>query len=188
MACPRPCRRTCWPRSTNGFRLAAGAYRTQPFEYVTNDAPAGALSASANDMAAYMQALLDPEIMAKAGVLKSRDRAGAARASVRQYARARRRVHGFFDLKSQRGRRGFGHGGSLVFQKSTMEIYPDEGVAIFVSVNTPTGEALLQSSPGAFARRFLPSDACRRRRPPRMRRGEAAKVAGTYLALRLPIS
>ncbi len=55
----------------------------------------------------------------------------ASAAPRQRRARAPRELHGFFDLSAARGRRGFGHGGALVFQKSTMEIYPDEGFAIF---------------------------------------------------------
>jgi len=68
---PQPMSPEIFAKTTNGLRWTGGAYHAQPFEYVSNYAPAGAVSASANDMAAYMQALLDPERMAKAGVLKA---------------------------------------------------------------------------------------------------------------------
>jgi len=170
---------------TNGFARYSGEFHTQPFEYVADEAPAGALSASANDMAAYMRALLDPALMEKSGVLS----AGAALAmrdglfaNTPELGTLR---HGFMDLTFVRGRRAFGHGGALIFQHSTMEIYPDEGVAIFISVNTPTGGGLLNALPSELLYTFFgaaPAD------PARIAdaRAEAAKVAGTYLGLRLP--
>ena len=93
-------------------------------------------------------------------------------------------LHGFFDLSASRGRSGFGHGGALAFQKSTMEIYPDEGFAIFISANTPAGGTLLDKLPAllldlAYAK-TLPV-------PPRAKDAETegAKVAGVYRGLRI---
>jgi len=172
-------------KTTNGFSWSAGAYHTQAFEYVSNDAPAGAMSASADDMAAYMQALLDPETMAKAGVLKAATALALREPLFANTPELGARLHGFFDLSATRGRRGFGHGGALVFQKSTMEIYPDEGVAIFISVNTPNGGALLDKLPGLLLDLFYPKT-----NPPpppaEDAKAEGAKVAGVYRALRVP--
>jgi hypothetical protein len=67
-----------------------------------------------------------------------------------------------------------------------MEVYPDEGVGIFMSVNTPTGDALLNTFASVFLDAFFgPAPAG----PPMVEepQAEAAKVAGTYLGLRRPI-
>lgn len=171
--------------TTRGFVRSAGAFHPQPFEYVANEAPAGALSASANDMAAYMRALLDPATMEKAGVLRA-ETALALReglfANTPQLGALR---HGFLDFSFVRGRRAFGHTGDLIFEHSTMEIYPDEGVAIFVSVNTPTGKPLLKALPRELLDAFFgpaPAD------PPRVAAAPAAaaEVEGTYRTLGLP--
>ena len=145
-----------------------GEFHAQPFEYVANEAPAGALSASANDMAAYMRALLDPALMEKSGVLRA-DTALAMRdglfANTPELGSLR---HGFLDFSFARGRRAFGHTGDLVYEHSTMEIYPDEGVAIFISVNTPTGKPLLKALPSELLDTFFgaaPAD------PPRVADG-----------------
>jgi CubicO group peptidase (beta-lactamase class C family) len=117
-------------KTTNGFSWAGGAYHTQPFEYVSNYAPAGAMSASASDMAAYMQALLDPERMAQAGVLKAKTALALREPLFSNAPELGAMLYGFFDLSATRSRGGFGHGGSLVFQKSTMEIYPEGTVKL----------------------------------------------------------
>jgi CubicO group peptidase (beta-lactamase class C family) len=170
---------------TNGFVRSAGEFHAQPFEYVANEAPAGALSASANDMAAYMRALLDPALMEKSGVLRA-ETALAMRdglfANTPELGSLR---HGFLDFSFVRGRRAFGHTGDLIYEHSTMEIYPDEGVAIFISVNTPTGKPLLKALPSELLDTFFaaaPAD------PPRVAdaRAEAVKVEGTYRTLGLP--
>ena len=169
---------------TSGFSRASGAYQTQPFEYIS-DAPAGALSASANDMGAYMRALLDPAWMGKSGVLRTETALAMREPLLANAPELSPLLHGFFDLNSTRGRHGFGHGGALVFQHSTLEVYPDEGVAIFMSVNTPTGDALLNAFPSVVLDAFFgPAPAS----PPMVKdpEAEAAKVAGTYLTSRRP--
>jgi hypothetical protein len=143
------------------------------------------MSASANDMAAYMQALLDPERMAKAGVLKAETALALREPLFSNTPELGPLLHGFFDLSTARGRRGFGHTGSLVFQKSTMEIYPEEGFAIFVSANTPAGGTLLDRLPALLLDVFYPKT---HPSPPRAKdpQAEAAKVAGVYRSLRVP--
>jgi len=184
---PAPMSPEILAKTTNGFSWSAGAYHTQAFEYVSNDAPAGAMSASANDMAAYMQALLDPEKMATAGVLKAETALALREPLFANTPELSARLHGFFDLSATRGRSGFGHGGALVFQKSTMEIYPDEGVAIFISVNTPNGEALTDKLPSLLLDFFYPKASPS---PPPLSaeeaKAEGAKVVGVYRALRVP--
>jgi len=180
LAAPPPAMAT-----TRGFVRRAGAFEAQPFEYVADEAPAGAMSASANDMAAYMRALLDPALMEKSGVLRA-ETARAMRdglfANAPELGALR---HGFLDFSFVRGRRAFGHTGDLVYEHSTMEIYPDEGVAIFISVNTPTGKPLLKALPSALLDAFFGAAPAA---PPRLAdaAAEAAKVAGTYRTLGLP--
>jgi len=170
---------------SSGFDLKAGALEPQPFEYVTNLAPAGALSASARDMAAYMTALLDPSRLERAGVLRA-----ATFETMRQPLLANAVGlgswrHGFMDFTAVKGRPAFGHGGDLIFQHSTMEIYPDAGIGIFVSVNTPTGGPLRETLSTALMAAFAGPTAAA---PPQVAdaKAEARRVAGTYRPLRLP--
>jgi CubicO group peptidase (beta-lactamase class C family) len=181
---PEPMATEVLAKTTNGFSWASGAYHTQPFEYVSDDAPAGTLSASANDMAKYMQALLDPELMAKAGVLKVETALALRQPLFANTPELGAMLHGFFDLSASRGRSGFGHGGALVFQKSTMEIYPDEGFSIFISANTPAGGTLLDKLPALLLDLAYPKTLPV---PPRAKEAETegARVAGVYRGLRV---
>ena len=52
--------------------------------------------------------------------------------------------HGFMDFSVNAGRPGFGHDGDVIYQHSTMEIFPDAGLGVFISVNTRRGP------PGCF--------------------------------------
>jgi CubicO group peptidase (beta-lactamase class C family) len=170
---------------TLGFSRAAGAFKTHAFEYVSDIAPAGAMSASANDMALYMQALLDPLLMEKAGVLRAETALAMREGLFGNTLELGAWRHGFMDYTFVRGRRAFGHDGDVVYQHSSMQIFPDEGLAIFVSVNSPNGRPLLDSLISAFLDEFAGPPAPQ---PPRAAnaQAEAAKVAGTYRSLRLP--
>ena len=169
---------------TDGFTYADGAFQPQRFEYVGLIGPAGALSASADDMAAYMRALLDPAVMQAAGVLKA-DTALAMRqplfGNTPELGQWR---HGFMDFSANAGRPSFGHDGDVIYQHSTMEIFPDAGLGVFISVNTRRGLPLLQTLPAAVLDRFVgPLLPLQRATDAR---AEAARVAGTYRGLRLP--
>jgi len=181
---PAPMPAATAARVSSGFALKAGALEAQPFEYVTNLAPAGALSASARDMAAYMGALLDPTRLEKAGVLRAATLQVMRQPLLANTPELGAWRHGFMDFTGAKGRPAFGHGGDLIFQHSTMEIYPDAGIAIFVSVNTPTGEPLRETLSTALMAAFAGPPAAI---PPPAAdaRTEAKAVAGTYRSLRV---
>jgi CubicO group peptidase (beta-lactamase class C family) len=170
---------------SDGFDWRNGGFSTQPWEYVYDAAPAGAMSASAKDMAAYMRALLDPALMEKDGVLRASN-ALSLRSPLRSNAPGMGAWrHGFMDFDAALGRAAFGHDGDLIFQHASMVISPDDGLGVFVAVNTPTGLPLLAALPENFLDAFASPP---RATPPRAAdaKAEAAKVAGTYRTMRLP--
>ena len=170
---------------STGFDFKAGTLEPRPFEYVSHIAPAGALSANAHDMALYLSALLDPAQLEKAGVLRV-----ATFETMRQPLLANAPGmgswrHGFMDFSVNKGRPGFGHGGDLIYQHSSLEIYPGPGVGIFVSVNTPTGMPLRDTLSTVLMAAFAgPATAA----PPRVAdaKAQADRVSGTYRSLRRP--
>jgi len=170
---------------SEGFSYDSGALRPQAFEYVTKAAPAGSLSASANDMALYAQALLDPQRMTALGVLRE-DTAKSLREPLfgndPQLGSWR---HGFMDFAPHRGRVGFGHHGDIIYQHATLEIYPDAGIGIFVAVNTPTGTELLDTLPNAILDSLGVPAADHALRAADAS-AQARSVAGTYLRLLRP--
>ncbi len=167
---------------TDGFSWSNGAYRAHPFEYV-NTLPAGELSASADDMAAYMRALLDPDLMEKSGVLRKETALEMRKPMFANYPGLGQIFHGFMDYSIGRGRPAFGHGGALTYQYATMQIYPEDGIGIFLAVNTPNGRPVLNNLPGSLLGEFVG------RAPPIPPRAadavaEAQRVAGPYRSLR----
>jgi len=183
---PAPMPAQAVARLADSFAYADGALKPEGFEYVNGGEPVGALSVSANDMARYMQALLDPQAMQKAGVLNA-DTALAMRTGLPvaapQVATWR---HGFMDFSAALGRPAFGHGGDLIYQHAMMIIDPDDGVAIFVATNTPSGAPLLSALPRNLLNTFVGPLATA---PARVAdaKAESAKVVGQYEGLRRPM-
>jgi CubicO group peptidase (beta-lactamase class C family) len=172
-------------RISTGFDLKAGALEPQKFEYIGHMAPAGALSASGRDMAVYLGALLDPVRLEQAGVLRVATFAILRAPLLANTPEMGSWRHGFMDFSVIRGRPGFGHGGDLIYQHSSLEIYPQSGIGVFVTVNTPTGDRLRSTLPGVLLAEFAGPDAPR---PPRATKAaaEGERAAGTYRPLRRP--
>lgn len=109
-----------------------------PFETI-NPAPAGALTSSATDMARFMlamlgelpkdQAVLDPD------TLELMRQPALEADSLGSRAEGTRMTLGLFD-ESRNGHRILGHGGDTNVFHSHMRLYPDDGVGIFVSLNS----------------------------------------------------
>ncbi|MFD2796317.1 serine hydrolase domain-containing protein [Promicromonospora vindobonensis] len=128
--------------------------------------PAGALSASAPDMARFMLAqlgeptsgkpLLEPE------TLDLMHAPALDESTLGNLAAAPRMTLGFFD-ESRNGRWIVGHGGDTQYFHSHLQIYPQEGAGIFVSLNStgPDGGyaslALRDSLMHGFTDRYFPA-------------------------------
>ncbi|HEY1925924.1 MAG TPA: serine hydrolase domain-containing protein [Caulobacteraceae bacterium] len=182
---PAPMPAAVAARLASGFRFSDGALKPEPFEYINGDGAPGALSVSANDMALYMRALLDPTLLQTAGVL---DEATALSMRSGLFGNAPQLAswrHGFMDFSASLGRPVFGHDGDLIYQHAVMDIYPGAGLAIFVAVSSPNGLPLLDALPINVFDEFVGPLAAS---PPRVAdaKAEAARVAGAYQNLRRP--
>lgn len=147
-------------------RLAAGyAAPTGPaseFETV-GTAPAGAMTASASDMARYMLAQLDDDgpLLEEA----TRDEMFAPALGEDELgglARANRMTLGWFD-RSRGGHRVVEHGGDTIVFHTDLALWPEDGSGIFVAMNGTGREAtstleLRQGLLEGFADRYHPGD------------------------------
>ena len=64
---PKPIDSAAAAMLSRGFQWQNDRLEEAPPEFITHYAPAGGMVANANDMAAYMRALLDPETLAQSG-------------------------------------------------------------------------------------------------------------------------
>jgi CubicO group peptidase (beta-lactamase class C family) len=179
-------------RMSRGYATADSP--ASPFE-VVGVAPAGALSASATDMAGFMLAqlgeptgepLLDPETLdlMHAPALDA-DTLGTL-------ADGPRMTLGFFD-ESRNGHDIVGHGGDTNVFHSHLQLYPQERTGIFVSFNS-SGEGaadtveLRDQLMHGFADRYFPADDPAAAPVPTVdadtAREHAAQAAGSYTGSR----
>src|SRR5215472_3214815 len=164
---------------TQGWKMQAGVLVPAPYEFVGHAASAGSLSMSPKDAARYMQALLDPDLMERAHVLRAatfREMREPLFANVNGIGLEIR--HGFFTYDIGGGRLAFGHNGGLMSHFSQLAVSPDLGVGVFISVNTPSGVPLLDSFPYAFLKEFFPLGAETKEPRPKNAVAMAARYTG----------
>jgi CubicO group peptidase (beta-lactamase class C family) len=167
------------------FRWNGVAHEKRGFEYVSQVAPAGSMSASARDMARYMLLLLGD------GTLDGVTVYGpvAARAFRTPLTTLPPEIGaldaGFFDNLLPGGFHGYGHGGATLSFFSNMTVVPDLRLGVFISTNTAGGGQLI----GPFPTRIVEHFYATAREPPAPAGGldvaEAARVyAGVYAPTR----
>jgi len=167
---------------------------------VVNAAPAGALSATADDMARFMlghlgdlpgeQALLDP------ATLDEMHRPALGADQLGTFAAGQRMALGFFD-DSTPGIRAFGHDGDTNVFHTAMRMFPDSDAGIFVTFNGNGRDAvdtleLRTAVLQGFADRYLREDdaagSAAATAAPAGDPAAAAELAGTWLSSRSPFS
>lgn len=172
---------------TQGWKYENGHLVKQPYELVSQVASAGALSMSAKDAAHYMLALLNPELLEQAGVLKQSTFATMNQPLPGNYPGLESSHHGLLMYDLGGGRTAFGHDGGLVSHISRLEVSPELGAGVFVSINTQ-GEA--GAFPGNFSRAFFDEFFPLAKQPatpvPADAKAMAQRFAGNYRALRRP--
>lgn len=168
---------------SDGFRWADGAFVKQPFEYVVQFAPAGAVSTTAADMGRYLRALmaggqgvLRPETVALFG----REKPLLANAPGLNGV-----AWGMLQGRSPGGWRSWGHGGDTLRFHSELAIYPELNLGVFITTNTTSGGALRDFLPGAVADRVggakSSPDSHARPAPRATAKADLRRFAGFYL-------
>ncbi|GAB3661854.1 serine hydrolase domain-containing protein [Glycomyces tarimensis] len=177
-------------RMSSAYDLASGPAR--PFEMISPP-PAGSLSATATDMAQFMLAHLGdlPEqySLLSEETLELMHAPALTEDTLGDLADAPRMTLGFFD-ESRNGHRVIGHGGDTNYFHSHLQIYPDDGAGIFVSLNSNGHDArgtleLRSALTDAFADRYFPADGdAPEPVDEETMRANAEAVAGTYTSSR----
>lgn len=139
------------PQMSGGFAPKDGQMKQGPFELV-NSNPAGALSATANDMARFMIAHLQNGRFGEARILKEETaklmhaRAGSPNPYLNGPAL------GFYENRTN-GRRVITHAGDTVYFHSELNLLPEENVGIFFTTNS--GATQLFSTRSDLFRLFM---------------------------------
>jgi CubicO group peptidase (beta-lactamase class C family) len=140
---------------SRGFRWRHDRLEEAPPEFITHYAPAGAMAANADDMAAYMRALLSPESLAESGVLTAQSFRTLLQPLFSNAPSFGTSYHGFFQFPLPGSRFAFGHDGETLYQNAVMIIAPDLGLGIFIATNTSSGLDFVQRLPTLFGLHLL---------------------------------
>ena len=158
-----------------------------PFE-VMGDFPAGSLTVSAPDFAAFMNAQLSrsPKLL-REETWEQMWSPGLGEERLGNRAKAGEMGLGYFEL-TRHGRRIVEHGGDNQGWHSKFELYPEEKTGIFISYNGDGNESsrtLREDLAQGFADRYFPGDAVKASGS-KDSAERARQVASTYVPSRSP--
>ncbi len=168
------------PAMANGYAYSRGTFIHGGFE-VVGAPPAGALSATSEDMARFMIAHLQEGRYGDARILA----ADTAQEMHRQHHTADPRVsgmaHGFME-QTVNGRRIIYHGGDTFLFHSALYLIPEENVGLYVSYNSAgaAGNTVREDLLRAFMDRYFPGAEAPEPEPPADFAERAARYVGEY--------
>ena len=155
-----------------------------PFELM-GDFPAGSLTVSAPDFAAFMNAQLSrsPKLL-REETWEQMWSPGLGEDKLGNRAKAGEMGLGYFDL-SRHGRRVVGHGGDIQGWHSQFELYPEEKTGIFISYNgdgngSDSSNNLREDLAQGFADRYFPGETVKASGS-KNSADRARQVAGSYI-------
>lgn len=143
-------------RMAKGYVDAGGQPVAQGFEYNGNLRPAGAMSATANDMARFMMAHLQKGTYGNARILKPETAELMQTRVLSPDPHVDGLTPGFYETHIN-GTRTIGHGGAMVFFHTESVLIPDANVGLFVSYNTQGGARAHGGLKKAFMDRYFPA-------------------------------
>jgi CubicO group peptidase (beta-lactamase class C family) len=169
-----------------------GVWQAIPHEHIVSMAPAGAAVSTAGDMAQYMLALLDPQRLEAAGVLKAETFARMREPSFQSAPGMPAVHHGFFNTPlgttAPLAVDNLSHGGSTLHFRSFMVVTDDLGgqgtLGVFVAANSVPGGVMTQAVAERIVAKYFPPSPQAEPTVPEGGASRAREYAGQYRPLR----
>jgi CubicO group peptidase (beta-lactamase class C family) len=163
-----------------------GTDKPKGFELI-NASPAGALSATGDDMGKFMIAHLQNGQYNGRQILKPQTAMLMHSRANSPFSAGDGMAHGFYETNIN-GLHVIAHGGDTEAFHSDLHLFLDKGVGIFVSFNSVgkdgTAQPLRDSIFADFADRYFPEPADALKADPKDAKADAEKLAGTYSTTR----
>jgi CubicO group peptidase (beta-lactamase class C family) len=166
---PQPMSADLAARLAQNIEMRNGAWQTIPHEHIVSMAPAGAAVSTAEDMALYMLALLDPARLEAAGVLRTETFARMREPSFQSAPGMPAIHHGFFNaplgMTTPLGVDNLSHSGATLHFRSYMVVTDDlvdqaggeQGtLGVFIGANSATAMNLVQALPERILAHYFP--------------------------------
>ncbi len=175
---------------SKGYAKASDG-EAKDYEFISL-APAGSLAATGTDMAKFMIAHLQDGAFGEARILDAATAQKMHSTGQASVGPLNRMMLGFYET-SVNGHRAISHGGDTQWFHSDLQLFLDDGIGLFVSMNSSgrdgaTGHIRYALSRG-FADRYLPGTPAK---PAGVSKEDAklhaAQLAGTYTSSRRPDS
>ncbi|MFL5491213.1 MAG: serine hydrolase domain-containing protein [Gemmatimonadales bacterium] len=174
---------------SEGYESASSG-EAKPFEMVVG-APAGALSASGADMARFMIAHLQNGRFGQASILRPETARLMHTTALTLMPAVNRMVLGFYET-NRNGHRAIAHGGDTFWFHSDLHLFIDDGIGIFISMNSPGKDGAAGPIRTAvfeqFADRYLPAPDTATPLDRTIAYAHAQQVAGQYESSRHSVS
>ncbi|NOX51630.1 MAG: beta-lactamase family protein [Gammaproteobacteria bacterium] len=168
-----------------GYIEKQGALEPFGFEYIKNFGPAGALSASANDMAVFMLAHLNHGSYAGAQILQPETTRLMHSNLFSHHEKVSAMAHGFYETR-RNANRFIGHAGATVVFHSQLLIDPDNNFGFYLSFNAADGGQARSAIVNGIIDYFYPLEMLQHpTMPPLTLPGSAARIAKIVGAYRL---
>lgn len=168
------------PFMSKGY--AAGSDEPKSFEIV-NPAPAGALSASGDDMGHFMLAHLQGGAYTNGRILEAATAKQMHETALDIVPPLNRMLLGFYELNIN-GHRVISHAGDTQWFHSELSLFMDDGVGLFVSFNSAGKEGVAGKLRSAlfkgFADRYLPGPIAEGEVDAETAKLHAGQIAGVY--------
>jgi CubicO group peptidase (beta-lactamase class C family) len=149
-----------------------------------SDAPAGSLTSTPGDMAKFMIEHLQNEQAGKGILLKPETATEMHRTITRKFPELNGMALGFYQA-NRNGRQVIAHGGDLIAFHSDLNLFIDDNVGVFISMNSAGSNAtdVRQRLITSFADRYFPDESAQDGNGPvdtGLAREHAQEVAGEY--------
>jgi len=170
---------------------SASEGKAKEYEFISL-APAGSLASTGSDMARFMIAHLQDGAYGDARILGAKAAQQMHSTGQASVGPLNRMMLGFYET-SVNGHRAISHGGDTHWFHSDLQRFLDDGVGIFVSMNSPGREGaagqIRQALSMGFADRYFPGPGPKDGKVSKADAAlHAAQMAGTYVSSRRPDS